>query len=243
MNKETETTNKTKSLDPQMGSSQEKSVSKIKTVLQTANGVKEKPGKEEKEKESVAPSTIVEEAGVNLIPTMTEIEIETEKKKKRVNTGSLVSLSLLLSVTILTIGFNIISRMQLDSEKKKLAEVEKRVMANSFITSGNTEILERIFLFKDIQEGKISTRPIIEELRSVANTSGNNVINSFAFSGGESFEIRGDASSLEDVAKFWYLMDNHEKFEDVQLRSFSGSGGKASYSFSGKLNLEEFVQE
>jgi hypothetical protein len=38
-------------------------------------------------------------------------------------------------------------------------------------------------------------------------------------------------------------MDNHEKFEDVQLRSFSGTGEKANYSFTGKLNLEEFVQE
>jgi|GEM_PF-2127251 len=243
MSKDIEGTNKTDSFDQKKGSPQGESVSRIKTVLETANGVKKKPGKEEKEKKSVAPSTIVEETGINLIPTMTEVEIKVEEKKKRVNTSSLVSLSLLFSVTILTIGFNIISRMQLDSEKSKLAEVEKRVMEYSYVTSGNTEILERIFLFKDIQEGRISTRRVIEELRSVANTSGNNVINSFAFSGGESFEISGEASSLEDVAKFWYLMDNHEKFEDVQLRSFSGAGGKASYSFTGKLDPKEFVQE
>jgi hypothetical protein len=133
--------------------------------------------------------------------------------------------------------------MQLDSQKRRLKEVEKRVMEYSYISSGNTEILERIFLFKDIQEGRISTRILIEELRSFANTSGNNVINTFAFPGGEAFEISGDSASLEDVAKFWYLMDNHEKFEDVQLRSFSGTGEKANYSFTGKLNLEEFVQE
>ncbi len=243
MSRDIESTNKTNSSDQEESSLQREPLSKVETILETATSVKKKTKKEEKGKESVAPSTIVEEAGVNLIPTMTEIEIKTEEKKKRVNTGSLISLSLLLSVSILTIGFNIISRMQLDSEKSKLAEVEKRVMEYSYITSGNIEILERIFLFKDIQEGKIPTRRIIEELRSVANTSGNNVINSFAFPGGQSFEISGDASSLEDVAKFWYLMDNHEKFEDVKLRSFSGSGGKASYSFTGKLNLEEFVQE
>lgn len=243
MSKDIESTNKTDSFNQEKGTSQGESVSRIKTVLETANGVKKKPEREEKQKKSVAPSTIVEETGINLIPTMTEVEIKVEEKKKRVNTSSLVSLSLLFSVTILTIGFNIISRMQLDSEKSKLAEVEKRVMKYSYVASGNTEILERIFLFKDIQEGRISTRRVIEELRSVANTSGNNVINSFAFSGGESFEISGEASSLEDVAKFWYLMDNHKKFEDVQLRSFSGVGGKASYSFTGKLSPEEFVQE
>lgn len=243
MNKDIKGANKTNSFDKEEGSSQKEPLSKIETVLQTASSVKKKPGKEEKQKESVAPSTIVEETGINLIPTMTEVEIKVEEKKKRVNTGSLVGLSLLFSVTILTIGFNIITRGQLDSEKKKLQEAEKRIMEYSYVASGNTEILERIFLFKDIQEGRISTRRIIEELRNVANTSGNNVISSFAFPGGETFEIRGEASSLEDVAKFWYLMENYEKFKDVQLRSFSGAGGRASYSFTGKLNLEEFVQE
>lgn len=197
----------------------------------------------EGKKKSVAPATIVEETGINLIPTMTEVEIKAEDKKKRVNLGSLISLSLLFSVTILVTGFNIVSRMQLDSQKERLKEVEKRVMEYSYVTSGNTEILERIFLFKDVQEGRISTRILIEELRGVANTSGNNVIDSFAFPGGENFEISGKAASLEDVAKFWYLMDNHQKFSDVQLRSFSGTGDRASYSFIGKLNLEEFVQE
>ncbi len=198
---------------------------------------------EEGKKKSVAPATIVEETGINLIPTMTEVEIKAEDKKKRVNLGSLISLSLLFSVTILVTGFNIVSRMQLDSQKRRLKEVEKRIMEYSYVTSGNTEILERIFLFKDVQDGRISTRILIEELRGVANTSGNNVIDSFAFPGGESFEISGKAASLEDVAKFWYLMDNHEKFNDVQLRSFSGTGERASYRFTGKINPEEFVQE
>ncbi|KUK67168.1 MAG: transmembrane(s)protein [candidate division WS6 bacterium 36_33] len=242
MNKEIEEKAKTDS-SPQGDSSQGGVISKVKTTLETVTDVEKKTKKQEDRKQSVAPSTIVEETGVNLIPTMTEVEIKTEEKKKRVNLGSLISLSLLFSVTILVTGFNIISRMQLDSQKRKLQEVEKRVMEYSYVTSGNTEILERIFLFKDIQEGRISTRIFIEELRSVANTSGNNVINTFAFPGGEGFEISGNASSLEDIAKFWYLMDNHEKFKDVQLRSFSGTGDKASYSFTGRLNLEEFAQE
>ncbi|MFA7627930.1 MAG: hypothetical protein WCY37_00715 [Candidatus Dojkabacteria bacterium] len=243
MNKEIEEANKTDSSIQKEESSQGGFMSKVKTTLETVTGVEKKNSKKEEQKKSVAPSTIVEETGINLIPTMSEVEIKTEEKKKRVNLGSLISLSLLFSVTILATGFNIISRIQLDSQKSRLKEVEKRIMEYSYITSGNTEILERIFLFKDIQEGRISTRILIEELRGVANTSGNNVINTFAFPGGEAFEINGDASSLEDVAKFWYLMDNHDKFEDVQLRSFSGTGDKASYSFTGRLNLEEFVQE
>jgi len=243
MSKEIEDKNKTKSSARKEESSQGGFMSKVKTTLETVTEDKKKLEKEGEQKKSVAPATIVEETGINLIPTMSEVEIATEDRKKRVNLGSLISLSLLFSVTILVTGFNIISRMQLDSQKKRLQEVEKRVMENSYITLGNTEILERIFLFKDIQEGRISTRILIEELRSVANTSGNNVINTFAFPGGEAFEISGDASSLEDVAKFWYLMDNHEKFEDVKLRSFSGTGDKASYSFTGRLNLDEFTKE
>lgn len=243
MNKEIEETNKTDSSTQEKESSQGGSMSKVKTILETVPGAEKKPRKQKEQKKSVAPSTIVEETGINLIPTMSEVEIKTEEKKKRVNLGSLISLSLLFSITILVTGFNIISRMQLDSQKRKLQEVEKRITEYSYVISGNTEILERIFLFKDIQEGRISTRILIEELRGVANTSGNNVINTFAFPGGEAFEISGKASSLEDVAKFWYLMDNHQKFNDVQLRSFSGTGDSASYSFTGRLNLEEFVQE
>ena len=223
--------------------SQKGLISKIKTTLDTITGAEKKLEKKEEEKKSIAPSTIVEESGINLIPTMTEVEISTEKNKKRVNFGSLISLSLLFSVTILVKGFNIISRIQLDSQRKKIQEVEKRVLEFSYVSSGNTEILERIFLFKDIQEGRISTRLLIEELRAVANTSGNNIINTFAFPGGTSFEIGGKSSSLEDIAKFWYLLDNEEKFENVQLRSFSGTGDRASYSFTGRLNTEEFTQQ
>ncbi len=146
MNKEIEETNKTDSSIQKEESSQGGFMSKVKTTLETVTGVEKKNSKKEEQKKSVAPSTIVEETGINLIPTMSEVEIKTEEKKKRVNLGSLISLSLLFSVTILATGFNIISRIQLDSQKSRLKEVEKRIMEYSYITSGNTEILERIFL-------------------------------------------------------------------------------------------------
>jgi hypothetical protein len=246
MNKEIEEKNKQKSSVPKEESPQAGFMSKIKTTLETATSGEKKGkagGKKEEKKKTFAPATIVEESGINLIPTMTEVEIKTEKKKKTVNLGSLISLSLLFSVTILATGFNIISRMQLDSQKKRLKEVEKRIMDYSYITSGNTEILERIFLLKEVQDGRVSTRLVIEELRKVANTSGNNVINNFALPGGGNFEISGEASSLEDVAKFWYLLENQEQFEDVRWRSFSGTGDRISYNFTGRLKVEDFVQE
>ncbi len=199
--------------------------------------------KEEKktsEKVSIAPKTVVEGAGINLIPSMTEDEIEKEEKKKKVSLSSLISLSLLFSISILVIGFNIISKIQLNTQKEKISEKERVIKEYSQLISGNTEILERIFLYKDIQDGRFSSKLVIDYIQGLLSKSGGSDIRDFSFSGNKSFEFSGNSQGLEDVAKLWYLLSHDSKIEGVELRSFSKTNDGATYSFSGDLKVEEF---
>ncbi len=191
-------------------------------------------------KKGAAPSTVVEGAGINLIPSMSEEEVVVAERKKKVNVSSLVSLSLLFSISILVIGFNIVSRIQLNAQKDKLNEQERRIQGYSQIISGNTEILERVFLYKDIQEESYSRKSVVQYLETVASKSGNNVLNDFTFPGGESFEFSGEGQSYEDVAKLWYLLTNDVKTKDVELKSFSRSQQTARFTFKGSVKVEEF---
>jgi hypothetical protein len=191
-------------------------------------------------KESVAPNTVVEGSGINLIPTMTEEEVEKHEKKKKINVTSLVSLSLLFSISILVVGFNIISKIQLDNQKKKIAEIEQSIESYSHLTTGNTEILERIFLYQDIQEGKFSTKLVIDHFRNLISKSGGSTLGDFSFPGTEAFDFSGRAQSLEDVSKLWYLLLNDNKTESVELKTVSKSSEGANFSFSGVLKVEEF---
>lgn len=191
-------------------------------------------------KKSVAPSTVVGGSGINLIPTMSEEEVVVAERKKKVNVSSLVSLSLLFSISILVIGFNIVSRVQLNAQREKLNEQERRIQGYSQIISGNTEILERVFLYNDIQEENYSRKSVVEYLETVASKAGSNVLNDFTFPSGESFEFSGEGQSYEDVAKLWYLLTNDVKTEDIELKSFSRSQQTARFTFRGTVKTEEF---
>jgi hypothetical protein len=194
-----------------------------------------------KKKESFVPDTIVEETGINLIPTMSKEEIKDEDKKKKINTSALISLSVLFSVSILVIGFNIISKIQLNSEKDKLYAHETRMEAYSQVIIDNNEILHRVSLYRDIQDGRFSTKEVIDYLNKIAEKSGSSVLTEFAFSGGTNFRFTGEALDLEDVAKLWYLLSNDSKMKDIELKNVTKGEMDVRFEFSGVLVKEEFV--
>jgi hypothetical protein len=204
---------------------------------------KEAAEKESPQKESIAPNTVVEGSGINLIPSMSEEEIKTSERKKKINVTSLVSVSLLLSISILVVGFNIVSKIQLDAQKKKLTDQERTIQGYSELISGNTEILERVFLYQDVQEGRFSPKRVIDHFRNQISKTGGSTLDSFLFPGTKGFEFSGKSQSLEDVAKLWYLMVNDEKIEEVELRTLSKGSEGANFSFRGTLVIEEFMPQ
>ena len=74
-----------------------------------------KPVEVPQERQSSPSDRISAEAGINLIPTLSKEEVVVEEKKKKLNIGSIVSLLILVVVSILIVGFNIVSRMQLNN--------------------------------------------------------------------------------------------------------------------------------
>lgn len=253
MNKEVEDKNKENAYKEKVEEKKASDLNSPNTVVSSADErpketkntqIKKREKKSSKEtqtsKKGVAPTTVVEGSGINLIPSMSEEEIVVSERKKKVNVSSLVSLSLLFSISILVIGFNIVSRIQLNAQQEKLNEQEKRIQGYSQIISGNVEILERVFLYQDIQKENYSRKSVVQYLETVATKSGNNILNDFTFSGGESFEFSGEGQSYEDVAKLWYLLTNDSKTENVELKSFSRSQQTARFTFGGSVKVEEF---
>lgn len=229
MNKEAKEKTQPKVPSPKQTNPKNSEVSKPKKKI-----VKEK-------KEEKVPENIVEDKGVNLIPVMTKDQIEEEEQKKKVNVTSLVSVSLLLSISILVVGFNIASKIQLNNERAKLfAKEEEMALYEQYIIDNN-DILDRVYLYKDIQEGAFSVKEVVEYIQDIGLKSGNSTITEISFSGASSFEFSGNSKDLEGVSKLWYLLVNDSKMENIELKSVSKSEQGSRFSFSGELKVDEFV--
>jgi len=187
------------------------------------------------------PPPAKENAGINLIPNLSKAEIVKETKKKTLNMGAVISLMALVVVSILVVGFNIISKVQLNSEKDKLYNYEQRLGSVSYKITGNNEIRERVSLYKDIQKDAFSPRTVIEYINSIAAKSGSIKLSAFDFGGQLTFDIDGEAYSYEEVSKFWYLLSNDSKVESVILKSVGKTEAGVRFTFQGKLVFTDFT--
>lgn len=181
------------------------------------------------------------EAGINLIPTLTKDEIVVEKKKKKLNVGSIVSLLILLVVFILIGGFSIISRMQLNIERDNLKTYESNVTKMSQKIISSNEITERVKLYNRVLGESYSPKAVVDYVNAIASKSGTSVVNKFSLGNDLSFSLDGNATDMENVAKFWYLLSNDPKMETVTLQSVGSGTNVVRFSFKGKLLINEFL--
>lgn len=182
------------------------------------------------------------EKGINLIPTLSKEEILHESKKKKLNVGSIVSLLVLVVITILIVGFNIISKMTVNAETASLAKYENTLTNLSQTIISSNEITERVLLYKSIQGQSFSPKLVIEYINNIASKSGNTtLVTKYSFGNDLSFTIEGEAASLEDVSKFWYLLSNDPEVEEVTLSSVGNSANVARFTFDGSLVFEDFL--
>lgn len=184
---------------------------------------------------------IMAEKGVNLIPTLSKEEVVVAEKKKKLNVGSIVSLLILVVVSILIIGFNIVSRMALNNEKAKLQTYETQVTKMTQKMISSNEITERVQLYNRVLGETYSPKSVVDYLNGIASKSGTSVISSFSLGDNLLFTIEGKASDMENVSKFWYLLSNDPKMETVTLQSVGNVENKVRFIFKGKLVLKEFL--
>jgi hypothetical protein len=208
-------------------------------IINKKKQVKE-PIKDAKKKE---PENIEEVKSINLIPKLSKEEVAEEKKKKTLNLGSVISLMVLVLITIVIVSFNIISKIQLNSEKSKLYKRESEIEAYSQKILANNEIKERIQLYKEISSTAYSPKGVIDYMNLMASRSGSTTISVFSFTNDLSFVIEGRAYNLEDVSKFWYLLTNDKKVEDVELESVNKGSDGARFKFKGSLIFEDFIKQ
>ncbi len=184
---------------------------------------------------------IVADDGINLIPTLSKEEVAVVEKKKKLNIGSIVSLLILVVVSILIVGFNIVSKMVLNTEKAKLASYESQVnkMTQKIISSN--AISERIKLYQDILGETYSPKGVVDYINALATKSGSANVSKFSLSNDLTFSIEGEANDLEDVSKFWYILSSDPKVETVTLQSVGNNVNSMRFSFKGKFIIEEFL--
>ncbi len=181
------------------------------------------------------------ETSINLIPTLTKEEVIVEQKKKKLNVGSIVSLLILVVISIFIVGFNIISKIQVNNEKKVLSAYESKLQNSIQKIISSNEVVDRVLLYKDIEGKTYSPKGAIEYINKIASKSGNAQITKFTFGNDLSFTIEGTASNLENVSKFWYLLGNDPEVKEVNLKSVGNTSNRSTFAFNGKMVFEYFL--
>ena len=181
------------------------------------------------------------EEGMNLMPTPSKAEVEKESKKAVLNVGSALSLLTLVLVSVFIISFNIMSKMELNGKKEDLYAYEERMKRNSQEIIDNTEIVDRIFLYKGVREEAFSPKEVVEYIQDIADQSGGIDIRTYDIQDSLAFEFTGESQDLEKVSKFWYLLSNNGSIETINLDSVSTGESGARFSFEGQFIYENFV--
>ena len=96
------------------------------------------------------------EEGINLMPTPSKEEVKKEEKKAVLNIGSAFSLLGLVLISVFIVSFNIMSKMELNDNKEELYAYETKMKRMSQEIIDNNKKVDRIFLYKNIQEKTFS---------------------------------------------------------------------------------------
>lgn len=168
---------------------------------------------------------------INLIPIMSKSEVVAEKKKVKFNISAILSIIVFLVVTIAIVAFSTISKLQVDNSMAELAKQEQEVKALSSKVLSNDEILNRIYLYKDISADQYSPKKIFEYFSNIASFDSSIQLDSFTFRSNTYLDFEGKGNSLETVSKFWYLLGEDEQIERVVLDSLSKGAEQVQFSF------------
>ncbi len=189
------------------------------------------------------PKSAPQAEGFNLIPAMSEEEKVKIKKKNTLNIGSILSIIALASIAIGIVGFNILSKAQLNSKKASLSRIERSVNSKMDMIVANNAIVDRAKLYIKVKKDSFSHKKIIEFFTEVGNKTEDISFRRIKISENLGFEIIGTGPSLERVARLWYLFGIHENIESINLNSVSKNDTGASFSFEGELNITNFSNE
>lgn len=180
-------------------------------------------------------------SSINLVPRLTEAEIKVESSKIKINTSAAIALFVLFALSLLIVGANIVTKLDLNAKRKQLFNLEGEIRLKENVLSSNDEILRRVTLFEKIEETTYSSKDAVLYWQEISK--GLAKITEISLSKGLNFEVTGTATTLTDVSKLWYILGNDEKIVNINLKSVTKSQAKVNFKFEGLLNFDEFVKE
>lgn len=175
---------------------------------------------------------------INLIPPKTDAEVKVETRKVSLNMNAALALLFLFLLSVGIVGFNLVSKLDLNRRTEELQAVEQEIRARGDIITSNDEILRRVKLYTSIEQTTYSSDDVLRYWESVSEGLG--VITEINLSQGMNFEVAGTSKTLEDVSKLWYLLGNDEKIETLDLRNVAKDDTFVRFNFEGKLDYEQF---
>jgi len=174
---------------------------------------------------------------INLVPILSKSEIVQEKKKVKLNIGSILSIIIFLTITIIIVLFSTISKIQVQKAQSELSKQEAEVKQLSSVILSNEEILRRIYLYQDISSNQYSARKIFEYFTQIASNLGDIELDQFDFQSVKSVSFEGKCPSLDDLAKFWYLLSEDDLVSRVSLEQFNKLDSVVKFEF--KITMKE----
>ena len=174
---------------------------------------------------------------INLVPILSKSEIVQEKKKVKLNIGSILSIIIFLTITIVIVLFSTISKIQVQNAQEELNKQEAEVKQFSSVILSNEEILKRIYLYQDISSNQYSARKIFEYFTKIASNLDGVELDKFNFQSVKSVSFEGRCPSFEHLAKFWYLLSEDDVVDTVSLEQFNKAGSVIRFVF--KITMKE----
>jgi hypothetical protein len=155
----------------------------------------------------------------------------------------MVSLLLLIVLSLGVVFFNIFFKQRLSAASEELYRRETELEAYTDKIISNEEILDRVDLYKYLQQGVFSPQEIVEYIMAIVNQSGNFTIRNFDLDNNLSFEMGGSTTDLSVVSRLWYLLGIDENIETINLESVGKGSEGVSFSFEGQLVTDNFISQ
>ena len=195
-------------------------------------------------KEGLFETNIVQDSisGINLVPVLSKEEVIKEEKKEKLNISSILSIIFFLLITFIIVGLNITFKLRLNNAKESLGKLEEQIHTKDSKIVDNNDIVDRIFLYQDIEKTQYSIKAVVEYVNNIAIKNGDTKLILYTFSGKDKFSFEGESDGLENASKFWYLLNTDPNINGVEMEYINKGSETVRFKFNTQIKVENFLK-
>lgn len=195
-------------------------------------------------KEGLFETNIVQDSisGINLVPVLSKEEVIKEEKKEKLNISSILSIIFFLLITFIIVGLNITFKLRLNNAKESLGKLEEQMHTKDSKIIDNNDIVDRIFLYQDIEKTQYSIKAVVEYVNNIAIKNGDTKLILYTFSGKDKFSFEGESDGLENASKFWYLLNTDPNINGVEMEYINKGSETVRFKFNTQIKVENFLK-